>query len=413
MLFFILFFSCAVQAPEIDSGYTQEAPPVVTHTSEFYPDQDRDGYGDPNGTPIVASGVSGGSYVDNNADCDDGNSRVKPGESEVCDGVDNNCDGKVDNAPVDREVWYLDGDGDGFGDQAVSVKSCDGVNRFVADSTDCDDMSPDIHPGKPELCDNVDNNCNGSVDEGAVDAKTWYLDYDGDGRGGPWMTEVACERPDGYMGGDNDCDDENASVYPGAPEYCDELDNDCDDIVDEDGAVDGVPYYVDNDQDGYGDNSVKPTSSCVGIPEFGADQGGDCDDMWPDVHPDAEEFCDWYDNDCDGLTDSDDPDVVDAAGLVWYEDDDCDGYGGTTVALTDVCELNAYMSSLTCVSREGDDCNDDPFDVNAGMVNPGVDMDGDGWSACDDCDDYDHSVYPDATEFANGVDDDCDGSIDE
>ena len=104
----------------------------------------------------------------------------------------------------------------------------DGYNQ----TEDCSDLNPSIYPGAEELCDEQDNNCNGEIDEGLI--STYYEDNDGDGFGTNVGTIEACEAPEGYSEADGDCDDSNDSVYPDAPEQCDEIDNNCNNEVDED-----------------------------------------------------------------------------------------------------------------------------------------------------------------------------------
>ncbi len=161
-----------------------------------------------------------------------------------------------------------------------------------------------------------------------------------------------------------DCDDAEASVFPGAAERCNGRDDDCDDEVDE-GVL--LTYYWDEDGDGYG---VEPVAACT-PPEGAAEQDGDCDDSRADAFPGAAEQCNGMDEDCD--------DVVDNGVLTSvYVDADRDGWG------------QAGTLYLDCVGAEGTatqpgDCDDaDPF------VHPGMPID-----ACD------------------GVDTDCDGDIDE
>ncbi len=96
-------------------------------------------------------------------------------------------------------------------------------------SGDCNDGDPAIHPDAAEECNDLDDNCDGSIDEGA--GATWYLDEDGDGYGGESIT--ACDAPDSYADNGSDCDDSSASTYPGAEELSDGLDNDCDGDIDE------------------------------------------------------------------------------------------------------------------------------------------------------------------------------------
>ncbi len=142
-------------------------------------------------------------------------------------------------APVDTGEaqcsYYRDADGDSYGNPDVSItEPCSSVpDGYVTASGDCDDLNAAISPVAAELCDGVDNDCDGAVDpSSAVDAATWYLDDDDDGYGVEGDTLTACDEPSGYGANEGDCDDNNNGVYPGAEEYCDELDNDCDGTVD-------------------------------------------------------------------------------------------------------------------------------------------------------------------------------------
>ncbi|UKM66538.1 HYR domain-containing protein [Flavobacteriaceae bacterium GSB9] len=136
-------------------------------------------------------------------DCDDGDPNINPDAEEICDGIDNDCDGEVDESG--GELWFADNDGDGFGDaNDPGTASCYQLPNTVENNDDCNDGNNAIHPFAEEVCDGVDNNCDGTTDEG--------FDQDGDG-----VTLCA-----------GDCDDTNASIYPGAPEIsCDGVDNDC------------------------------------------------------------------------------------------------------------------------------------------------------------------------------------------
>ncbi len=243
----------------------------------------------------------------------------------------------------------------------------DDGDGFFSDE-DCDDGNEEVNPSAVEICDGIDNNCEGTVDEGVT--STWYADDDGDGYGDPESTTGACSRPEGYVPVPNDCDDTDATVWPGASEICDGKDQDCNGEVDE-----GVTslFYVDADGDGYGDPG-QTTPSCEGLPGS-SDDPTDCDDTDPEEHPGADEHCDGEDDDCDGLTDEE-PTVE---GGLWYPDADGDGYGDPDGATSTICVQPAgYVDNV------------------------------------DDCDDRDDAVYPDAEEqCSNETDDDCDGEVDE
>ena len=145
--------------------------------------------------------------------------------------MDNDCDGAVDESEAtDAPTWYSDDDGDGFGDPGQAATACEPPAGHVEDAGDCDDGDPDVHPDAAELCDGVDNDCDGVVDDDdAEDAAIWYADGDGDGYGDVSTTADACMQPVGYVATSGDCDDGDASVHPGASEVAgDGIDQDCD-----------------------------------------------------------------------------------------------------------------------------------------------------------------------------------------
>jgi len=126
---------------------------------------------------------------------------------------------------------YADLDGDGFGDPSSSIQACDTPIGYVANSGDCDDQNPSIHPGALELCNNLDDDCDGFIDDGI--GPIWYVDADGDGYGNALVAIQACLQPSGYVTNAEDCDDQNPSIHPGATEVCNNLDDDCNSLVDE------------------------------------------------------------------------------------------------------------------------------------------------------------------------------------
>ena len=221
---------------------------------------------------------------------------------------------------------------------------------------------------------------------------------------------------DGVTAEEGDCDDADATISPEAVEICDGLDNDCDGSIDEDIVT---VFYADADGDGHGDDATG-VEACL-APSGHIPVGGDCDDAEPEIHPNAVEVCDNRDNDCDGLIDADD-DSLDASGLgMFYADDDGDGYGDDAT-LVQACEApDQYVA-------EGGDCDDadtaynpgvdesdctDPADYNCDGSVGYTDEDGDGYAACEDCDDSDSAISPDAVEVCDGVDNDCDNLTDD
>jgi hypothetical protein len=177
-------------------------------------------------------------YVESQ-DCDDGDPDAYPGGPEYCDGADNDCDGVVDEQALDTLSWYRDGDSDGYGDAEQGALECDRPSGYVADATDCDDSDPEVHPGAEEVWDGVDNDCDGDVDEeGGAPEFDWFHDADGDSYGDPFDAVKAAEQPSGFVANDNDCDDANPDIHPGATELCNDTDDDCDMTTDEDGACD-------------------------------------------------------------------------------------------------------------------------------------------------------------------------------
>ena len=116
----------------------------------------------------------------------------------------------------------------------------DGFGKDV----DCDDRNAAVYPGAPELCDGLDNDCNGQIDEVLT---AWHQDADLDGYGDMRASVVTCAAPPGYVADGTDCDDSDAKVHPGATELCNSRDDDCDGHAD-----DGVEstWYPDSDGDG-------------------------------------------------------------------------------------------------------------------------------------------------------------------
>ncbi len=248
-----------------------------------------------------------------------------------------------------------------------SVLGCsDTDGDGTRDGRDCAPDDPAIHLDAEEVCDGIDNNCNGQVDEDVAFVAYW--DRDGDGFGDPGRARRVCELPEDGVEQAGDCNDDDPLTYEGAPEVCDEVDNDCDGEIDE-----GVKrtFYVDADGDDRG-SDAETTEACFVPPGF-AGQPDDCDDSEPEAWTGRGEICDQIDNDCDGSVDED---VV--IGRYWA-DGDGDGFGDPTA--------EPVLS-----------CGPGP-----GVADNAL-----------DCDDADPAKNPDTLDVrGNGLDDDCDGFVDE
>lgn len=148
-------------------GLVDDADGSIVGQDTWYFDSDGDGYGDSAITSLACAQPS--NYVADSTDCADGVTAVNPGASEVCDGIDNDCDGLVDDADgstTGQSTWYYDSDNDGYGDQATTSLACAQPTNYVADSTDCADGVTAVNPGADEVCDGIDNDCDGEVDGG-------------------------------------------------------------------------------------------------------------------------------------------------------------------------------------------------------------------------------------------------------
>ncbi len=308
-----------------------------------------------------------GDGVQNIFDCNDNNATINPNEVEICDFVDNNCDGQVDEGF--QNAWYLDADGDGFGDIGSDQQlSCTPVPGRVDNRTDCDDTDATINPMASEECDGIDNDCDGAEDDG-LDFIQYYLDADNDTFGAASTAVTDCEPPDDtYVSQAGDCNDNNAQINPNAAETCDGIDNNCNtllDAADPDIAPSSVATYrTDADGDTYGEaeSDVKLCPGEVapdGLVEINAGNTQvDCDDTDPTVNPGAQELCATPDIDenCDG----DPVNLATAADAsVYFADQDGDGFGDSLLG-TPYCPATSDIPSNGV--ELGGDCDDqDPL----------------------------------------------------
>lgn len=192
-------------------------------------DFDGDGFGDPS-MPLTICVVIPAGYSAVGGDCNDQDLSIKPGATETCNQVDDNCDGITDNTPA-LFTYYPDVDGDGFGTGSGVVLCYDPGYGYTPSGGDCDDGNDQINPQAPELCNDVDDNCNNLVDDGLV-FSTYYIDEDFDSFGSAQTVSLCYDPGTGYATVNSDCDDGDPSVNPSASEICDGIDNDCDGSLD-------------------------------------------------------------------------------------------------------------------------------------------------------------------------------------
>jgi hypothetical protein len=203
--------------------------------SDYFLDVDGDGFGALAGSISSCEAIPPVGYVTSNTDCDDTAANINPSESETCDDLDNDCSGVADDG-LQLYTYFQDLDGDGFGFGANAISECDNTAPvgYVNNFFDCDDNNAAINVNAIEICDEVDNNCNGNTDEG-LPLFTYYQDSDGDGFGNADATQATCfaTPPTNYVTNDTDCDDNDATVNPDAIDLpLDDIDNNCDGILD-------------------------------------------------------------------------------------------------------------------------------------------------------------------------------------
>lgn len=336
------------------NGDCNDNDPVLNPTTVWYKDSDNDGYSD--GTPQTQCDKPAGyklviELTATNGDCDDNNPALNP-----------------------TTVWFKDTDNDGYSNGTQQTQ-CDRpagfklASELTSTTGDCYDTNAAVNPGATEICNGIDDDCDGQTDEGCNVLTTWYRDSDGDDFGRTTSTRQAVTRPVGFTATPGDCNDNDPTIFPGAPELCDGKDNNCNGTIDE-GLPGNIVWYLDRDKDGFG-RSSSTRFQCTQPVGYVA-IAGDCKDSDPTIFPGAPELCDGKDNNCNGTIDEGLPENI-----VWYRDRDNDGFGRTT------------STKFQCVQPIGY------------VAIPG------------DCNDSDPTIFPGATELCDGKDNNCNGTIDE
>jgi hypothetical protein len=427
----------------------------------FFADLDGDGRGDPSNQVRTCDAPSD-DYVTDSSDCDDAEPAAWTDAVEICDGIDNDCDGDLDDADADVDLstartFYRDADGDGYGNRDLTQEVCAPQPGLSPNRQDCDDRDAAVNPDAVEVCDGVDNDCDGDTDDAdaGVDLTGqpfFYQDLDRDGEGDPATAFQLCDPPVVAADNGDDCDDDDDQNFSTNVEVCDGGDNDCDGLVDDaDASVDASTqqaWFIDSDGDGRGALGTG-VASCT-PPNGRVNNAQDCNDAEPLAWTGADEVCDDVDNDCDGLADDDDSDLVRTSATFYYPDADGDGFGDVNGGAR-VCDQPAGS-----VTNDGDCDDSEPLawtgapEICDGIDNNCVggvdgadpaldtstatvwyaDRDGDGrgdpnlsTATCsppnmtvdnaDDCDDSDPLAWTGADEVCDGSDNDCDGATDD
>ena len=332
-------------------------------------------------------------------------------------------------------TYYQDFDSDGYGNTAVSIVSCTPPMGYVLNNTDCNDSNAAINPDETEICNFIDDDCDGTSDDG-ITYLIYYNDADGDGYGAGAAGSYCTDPGAGFSLTDDDCDDLAFGINPGATEICNAIDDDCTGGIDS--GLTFLDYYVDADVDSYGDASASPVNSCSAV-AGSVTNNGDCNDGNSAINPGATEICNFIDDDCDGTSDDG------ITYLVYYTDADLDGYGsglganycsdpGAGFSLSDNdcddLDFDVNPAATEICNTIDDDCDGTPDDgllFTTYYADTDTDTYGDAFnttSTCDvmpsgyvtdntDCDDSQSTVYPGGTEICDGLDNDCDGDYDE
>lgn len=490
--------SCSQPHPDAVTlnGDCDDLDPAINPETIWYKDKDGDGFGDPSKTSQACHAPNG--FVDDDSDCDDDDPTVNSNtiwyqdndgdeygdptiSQQQCEPIAGYTTNNLDCNDADADQypgvsWYADADADTYGDPYSLTDCAPADPTDVLDNTDCDDSDPSLNPTtswypdcdgdgfhvlEPVIqcdeptgpCEDGDHplgdwtttppsspDCN---DDDPIEnpSALWYLDSDEDGFGaGPTVIHIGCQSDytgsDTLAPNDTDCDDIDELIFPGADEYCDGEDNDCDgqndnealdavtwqadcdgdsflglqvvlscspsdSICDDGDAPDGgwdlegstkedcddedptinpnTEWWPDLDGDNNGDEEASPLTQCEPPGDAYTQNDLDCDDEDPSINGRADEVCNGIDDNCDDLID--DESSVDASS--WFPDCDGDGY-------------YAEFNSPSC-EEPASECRDSE-PPQGGWTNT---LEGE-----PDCNDEDPEQYPSQSWY---IDEDSDG----
>ncbi len=335
---------------------------LVNSNTTYFADADNDGYGNSGNT--ISTCVQPIGYISNSLDCNDANASINPAAAEICNSTDDNCNSQIDEG-LTFTVYYADADGDGFGAGASTSLCSNPGSGYSTNALDCNNSNSSINPSATELCNSADDNCNTQIDEGLI-FQNYYQDFDGDGFGFGSPNSL-CASQNGYVNNAFDCNDFQAQINPVAQEICNGIDDNCNTLLDD--GLQFSNYFLDGDQDGFG--SGTPQSFCTNPGNGYSQVNTDCNDAVAVINPSAIEICNSIDDNCNLQIDE---------GLVftnYFADNDGDGFGNPTQVISSCSPLNGMVTN-------NGDCNDANANIN-----------------------------PLAEEIgANGIDENCDGQID-